>query len=116
MSKDLEVKLPPKIGIGISDICGLWEVIRIDMAGETSIFPWIRGRFMFNFLEDMIFACIKEGKHLNGSWKLSEKTWESKRVSSIILNEAFEYIIISIHEDEMIITDRGNRYLLARKL
>lgn len=101
--------------IKVSDISGLWEVIRID-EGEISIFPWIRGRFMFDFLEEMMFVCIKEGKHSNGTWELSEKTWESEKQFSIILNEEFEYIIVDIDEDEMIITGRGSKYLLARKL
>ena len=101
--------------VKVSDISGLWEVIRID-EGEITVYPWIQGRFMFNFLEEMMFVCIKEGKHSKGTWELSEKTWESEKQFSIILNGAFEYMIMNIDEDEMIITDRSSKYLLARKL
>jgi len=98
-----------------SDIIGLWEVIRID-EGEISIFPWIRGRFLFNFLDEVTFVCYKEWKQFHGTWELSEKTWESEKRFLIKLNETFEYMIVNIDEDEMIFTDRGSKYILARKL
>ena len=107
---------PEVYKIEVSDILGLWEVIRIDIQGEVSIYPWIRGRFMFNFLEGNIFTCVKEGKFSDGTWEFSIKTWESEKQFTIILNEVFEYIIIRTEDDEMILADRGSKYLLTRKL
>lgn len=101
--------------IKVSDILGLWEVLRVDV-GENTFYPWIRGRFMFDFLDNEVFACIKEGKHSNGTWELVEKTLEYEKQFSILLNETFKYNILRIDEDEMMITDRSSKYLLARKL
>jgi hypothetical protein len=101
--------------IMISDILGLWEVLRVEM-DENTLYPWIRGRFMFDFLENEVFACIKEGKHSNGTWELVEKTLEYEKQFSILLNETSRYRILHIDQDEMIISDRNSKYLLARKL
>jgi hypothetical protein len=109
-------KSPDLFEVKVSDILGLWEVIRIDIGGEVNIYPWIRGRFMFNFLEEKVFVCIKEGKHSSGTWELTKKTWESETLFTIKLNDAFEYIIMDLDEDEMKITDRASKYFLSRKL
>ena len=102
--------------IKISDICGFWEVLRIcDGKGKAS-YPWLSGRFKFNFLEEMMFLILKEGQCHHGNWKLSEKYFETKKLFSIILNSTFEYTIIDISEDELIMSDRSCEYLLVRRL
>jgi hypothetical protein len=108
--------VPDIHNVRLSDVIGLWEVIRITRAGEDPVYPWIKGRFLFNFMDEMMFSCIKEGAHSNGTWELASKTWESVTQFSIKLNDTFEYMIIDIDEDEMIITDGGSRYLLDKKL
>ena len=39
--------------IEISDVLGLWEVIRINRVDENPVYPWIKERFKFNFIDDM---------------------------------------------------------------
>ena len=101
--------------IGISDICGLWEVIRI-CEGDSKLYPWLRERFMFNFLDEMLFVCIKDGQHSPGKWELTETTFENKKQFLIILNGTFEYVIVDISEDEIILSDHKCEYFLVRKL
>lgn len=102
-------------GINLSDIPGLWEVIRIDIGGENYVYPWIQGRFMFNFLEDNMFVCFKSGKLSSGSWALTERAGESGKLFAIVINDTMEYIIIRLDEDEMVFTDRSSKYMLSRK-
>ena len=76
--------------ISITDICGLWEVIRISRGDEVS-YPWVIDRFKYSFQPDMIFLCLQEGHVSHGTWELSEKIYETQKQYSIILNETFEY-------------------------
>ncbi len=102
--------------ITISDICGLWEVIRICEGDSKVLYPWLRKRFMFNFLDEMMFVCIKDGQHSRGTWELTEKIFETKKRFSIILNGTFEYVIVDISEDEITLSDHRCEYFLVRKL
>ena len=102
--------------IEISDIRGLWEVIRIRRINETPVYPWINKRFKFNFLDEMMFVCIKDGQHSRGTWELTEKILETKKRFSIILNGTFEYVIVDISEDEITLSDHRCEYFLVRKL
>ena len=71
---------------------------------------------MFNFLDEMRFVCIKDGQHSPGTRDLTEKVFETMKWFSIILNGTFEYMIIEIDEDEIILSDHRSEYLLIRKL
>ena len=71
---------------------------------------------MFNFLDEMRFVCIKDGQHSHGTWDLTHKTLENKKQFSIILNGIFEYTIVEIDEDEIIMSDHRCEYFLVRKL
>lgn len=103
--------------VEISDICGLWEVIRISNdEDQTVLYPWIKDRFKYNFLPEMIFLCIKDGENFHGTWNLSRKTLENQNRCSIILNGTFEFIIIDINEDELILSDSSKKYSLIRRL
>lgn len=103
--------------IEISDICGLWEVIRISNDEDQAVlYPWIKDRFKYNFLPEMIFLCMKDGENFHGTWKLSKKIVKNQNRYSIILNGKVELIIIDINEDELILSDRRNKYSLIRRL
>lgn len=103
--------------IRMSDICGLWEVIRISQKdSHQTIYPWVKDRFKFNFLPEMLFICLQDGQNSQGTWELSEKIYESQKRYSIILNETFEYIILDINEDDIILSDRKYKYFLVRRL
>jgi hypothetical protein len=109
--------IPDLSGIEISDISGLWEVIRIYQGDEQLVsYPWIKDRFKFNFLSEKIFLCLRDGKTIHGNWELVEKTYESQKQHSIVLNGIFDFIIIENDEDEMTLSDRRNNYLLVRRL
>ena len=100
-----------------SDICGLWEVIRISQRdSHQKIYPWIKDRFKFDFLPEMMFICLRYGQNSQGTWYLSEKTSQGQKRYSIILNETFQYVILDICEDDITISDQINDYLLVRKL
>ena len=103
-------------GIKISDICGLWEVIRICNGENKALYPWLGERFKYNFLPEMIYLCLKDGQCHHGTWELSEKAFENKKRFSIILNGTFEYVIIDIDEDEMIMSSHKCEYFLVRRL
>ena len=106
--------IPEISNIEISDISGLWEVIRIyqdDEQRESS--PWIKDRFKFNFLPEMIFHCVKDGKNLHGTWEIVKKTKETPKRFSIILNSTYEFNILCVCEEEIIMSDRNNKYLLT---
>ena len=99
-----------------SDICGLWEVIRVSRKnGNKKSYPWIRERFKYNFLPEMIFLCFKDGDCSHGTWELAEKIHNTKKQYSIILNGNFEFMIIHIEEDELTVSDRWSEYLLTRR-
>lgn len=101
----------------VADICGLWEVIRIFQKDEQRIsYPWIKDRYKFNFLPEMIFLCLKDGQSSHGTWELVDRTDKSQARYSIILNGTLEFIIIKISEDDMVLSDRKNNYFLVRRL
>ena len=103
--------------IGISDISGLWEVIRITKEnGIVPIYPWVENRFKYSFQPEMIFLCLQDGLISNGTWELSEKTYDTQKRYSIILNDTFEYTILDFNEDEITLSDHINKYLLVRRL
>lgn len=110
------VTSPDVIDICIADILGLWEVIRINSKDEPPVFPWITGRFKFNFVDDMIFECISHEQHSHGTWELFKKPFETKDRFSIILNGILQYGIKNIDEDEMKLSNRLSKYLLVRRL
>jgi hypothetical protein len=116
MADILTGTIPDVQNVRLPDVIGLWEVIRISRVGERPVYPWIKGRFLFDFMDEMMFSCIMGGRHFNGTWELVTKTWDEETRFSINLNDTFEYIIIKIDEDELIMTDRGSRYTLTRKL
>ena len=116
MSENIGHTIPSSTDIKISDICGLWEVIRICEGDKIALYPWLRERFMFNFLDEMMFVCIKDGQHSRGKWELTEKSFENKNRFSIILNGTFEYVIVDISEDEITLSDHKCKYFLVRKL
>ena len=98
-----------------ADLLGLWEVLRIDIGGEGNIYPWIQGRFIFHFTDEKSFVCIKERQHFDGSWQLQNSDSEDKNLYAILFNETFEFVILELDEDEMILFDRSNKYILSRK-
>ena len=103
--------------IRMSDICGLWEVIRISQKdSHQTIYPWVKDRFKFNFLPEMLFICLQDGQNSQGTWELSEKIYESQKRYSIILNDTFEYTILDLDEDQITLSDHINKYLLVRRL
>jgi hypothetical protein len=109
--------IPDQTDSEVADICGLWEVIRIIQKDERSVtYPWIKNRFKFNFLPEMVFLCLKDGHSTHGTWELVVKTYEFQTLHSIVLNKTFEYIIIRISEEEMVLSDRKNDYFLVRRL
>lgn len=104
-------------GVTAADIFGLWEVIRIYQQDNRVIsYPWIKDRFKFNFMPEMMFICLRDGRTITGSWDLAERASESKKQYAIVLNESFEFIIIEISEDELILFDHSKYYLLVRRL
>ena len=109
-------RVPNLTNIVISDILGLWEVIRINRDDENPVYPWIQERFKFNFVDDTIFVCLRKGQYYHGTWELSEKAFKTEKRFSIILNGIIEYVVISIDEDEIILSDQMSKYLLVRKL
>ena len=105
------------VNIKISDICGLWEVIRITKEDdENPLYQWLSGRFQFYFMPEMIFLCMKNRQYSHGTWELFEKASETKKQFSIILNGTIEYTIVGIDEDEILLSDRNCKYFLTRKL
>ena len=103
--------------IGIFDICGLWEVIRISRENCVNpLYPWVENRFKYSFQPEMFFLCLQDGQVFRGTWELSEKTYETQRRYSIILNETFEYTILDLSEDDLTLSDHINKYLLVRRL
>ena len=99
------------------DICGLWEVIRISQKdSHQTIYPWVKDRFKFNFLPEMLFTCLQDGQISQGTGELSEKLYESQKRYSIILNDTFEYVILDISEDDITLFDHLNKYLLVKRL
>jgi hypothetical protein len=103
--------------IGIADISGLWEVIRISRENSIKpIYPWVKDRFKYSFQPEMNFLCLQEGQISSGTWELSEKTYETQKRYSIILNDTFEYTILNFSEDEITLSDHINKYLLVRRL
>ena len=97
-------------------LLGFWEVIRICDGNNNVQYPWLGERFKFNFLEEMMFLCMKDGQCKHGTWELSEKVFDTKKQYSIILNGTFEYKIVGIENDEIILSDHICEYLLVRKL
>ena len=116
MADNLTVTIPGIQYVRLPDVIGLWEVIRIRREGENPVYPWINGRFLFNFMDEMMFSCIRGGRHANGTWELATEIRDDEAKFLIRLNDTFEYSIVSIDENEMIMTDRGSRYTLTRKL
>jgi len=116
MAENIMHTIPSATDIKISDICGLCEVIRIREGNNKASYPWLYGRFRFNFLEEMIFLCTKERQYAHGTWELTENTYKNKKRFSIILNGTFEYRIVEIDEDEITLSDHRCEYLLVRKL
>ncbi len=109
--------IPDLSRIEIEDICGLWEVIRIYQDDEQAVsYPWIKDRYKYNFLPEMIFLCLKDGQTSHGTWELSEETRETQKRFSIILNDTFELMILDINEDELTLSDHRNNYSLVRRL
>ena len=117
MAEESTVTSPDVTNIDIADICGLWEVIRISRKDDNKVsYPWLEGRFMFNFLEENIFLCIKNKQCNHGTWKLQRKAFKTNNRFSIILNGTLGYTILGIDEDEIILSDRNCKYFLTRKL
>ena len=114
----MDEQIPDTISyITVSDVSGIWEVIRISGKKENDIrYPWIGNRFKYNFLPEMIFLCSRDGDMTHGTWELSEKTIRGKKLYSIVLNESHEYLIVNFDGDEMILSDYRNEYLLIRRL
>ncbi len=109
--------IPDSSTIEIEDICGLWEVISIYRdADEKESYLWIKDRFKFNFLSEMIFLCQKEGKTIHGPWNFVVRPLDSQKRFSIILNGSYEFNILENSGSEMIISDRNNSYVLVRRL
>jgi hypothetical protein len=103
--------------LNTSEIFGMWEVLKIiPRNDEPGSFHWKRDRFIFNFLSEKIFLCIRDGKTLHGPWKLSETGDEKQKRFSIILNDTYEFSIESCTQEEMILSDQRNDYLLVRRL
>ncbi len=103
--------------VEVDDVCGLWEVIRIYKDEDQTVsYPWVKDRFKFNFLPEMLFLCLKDGRTIHGTWELVAETDDSHVQHSIILNESYEFIILDICEDEMTLHDRSKNYLLVRRL
>ncbi len=98
------------------DICGLWEVIRIREGDRESDYPWIKDRFKFNFLPEMIFLCLKDGKSSHGSWDFIERKAGEQKQYFIVLDGTVRLKILDVSIDEMIFTCRGKEYLLVRRL
>ena len=101
--------------IGTSDIIGLWEVIRISKGDDVN-YPWVENRFKYSFQPEMNFLCLQNGQNFHGTWELSEKTYETHKRYSIVLNDTFEYTILDLDEDEITLSDHINKYLLVRRL
>lgn len=103
--------------ISIYDICGLWEVIRISQKdSHETIYPWVKDRFKFDFLPEMLFTCLENGQISQGTWELVENIYESQQRYSIILNDAFEYVILDYNEDDITLSDHRYKYFLVRRL
>jgi hypothetical protein len=111
-------KIPDTIhNIELSDICGLWEVIRITSDKDsTALYPWIGKRFKYHFLPELIFLCLKDGEYSHGTWELAEKSVDHNTQFSIILNESTEYRILKCDRDEILLSDHSSQYLLTRRL
>ena len=115
MSVSISHSIPAATTIRTSDICGLWEVIRISR-GDSITYPWVGQRFKYSFQPEMNFLCLQNGQNSHGTWQLSEKIYETQRRYSIILNDTFEYSILDLDEDQITLSDHINKYLLARRL
>ena len=116
MSENNTTAFPEVANIQISDICGFLEVVQICNGDNKVSFPWLDGRFMFNFLEQNIFLSIKGGECNHGTWKLKRKALKTNNRFSIILNGTSEYKIMGVDEDEIILTDCNSKYFLTRRL
>ncbi len=115
MSVSISQSIPAATEIHTNDICGLWEVIRISR-GESVEYPWVGSRFKYSFQPEMNFLCLQNGETSAGTWKLTEKIYETQKRYSIILNDTFEYTILDLDEDEITLSDHINKYLLVRRL
>ncbi len=115
MAENIMHTIPTAKDIKISDICGLWEVIRISRGDDVN-YPWVENRFKYSFQPEMNFLCLQNGKNSHGTWKLSEKIYETQKRYCIILNDTFEYTIIDFNEYDITLSDNINKYLLLRRL
>ncbi len=52
MAEKINNTITDLTNIKISDICGLWDVIRICEADKKVLYPWDKERFLFNFLDE----------------------------------------------------------------
>ena len=97
MSKGLKVQIPPQTKIAITDICGLWEVIRISREDcDKSTYPWLEERFKYHFLDEMMYICCRDGNPCHGTWGLSEKAYNGKKQLFLILDDKIAYEIINV--------------------
>ncbi len=110
-------KTPDISGLKTADICGLWEVIKIYRENDNSkSYPWLAGRFRYNFMCEMVFLCTQNGKSFHGDWELSEKVSRTGKEYAIILNGSLKYTILDLNEDEMLLSYLGYRYHLVKRL
>ena len=116
MAENNTSTFPVVANITVSDISGLWEVIRICDGYNKVKYPWLGERFKFNFLDEMIYFCCKDGNPCHGTWELSEKTCNGKKQLFLILDDKVAYEIINVFSDEMTLSDGKCEYYLVRRL
>ena len=103
--------------VAVDDICGLWEVIRIqERSGKLVSHPWITDRYKFNFLPDMIFLQLKDGNNSHGTWKLLENARNPSQRYAILLDGKKKFRILSYCEEDMILSDGNRDFILIRRL
>ncbi len=117
MYQNLKVPITTENNIEISAICGLWEVIHISREDcAKPIYPWLKERFKYHFLDEMMYVCCRDGNPSHGTWGLSEKVYNGKKQLSLILDGKIAYEIINVSSDEMTLSDSKCEYYLVRRL
>lgn len=115
MSHNFIIKTPPKIKVEESAIYGLWDVVQISACNENTEPIAVTQRTKYHFLQEMMYIRVKDGVASHGTWELSEFKDEKVR-HLMIINNGFDFEIIYLDADELILSDGSIEYRMIRRI